>query len=202
MTAQRAPKPESSPPDAVSGRERVVRAAYRLFSHRGVRAVGVDTVINEAKVAKMTLYRNFGSKDDLILAFLRRREELWTEGWLRAEVTARAEAPAARLLAVFALFDEWFRTPEFEGCPFVTTMLEISDRSSPVRQASVAHLESIRGFLVELAAEAGIDGADAFARQWHILMKGSIVAAAEGDLDAARRAGELGRLLLADRGLA
>ena len=67
-----------------SGRERISRAAYELFSREGVRAVGVDAVIARAGTAKMTLYRNFSSKDDLIIEFLRRREELWTRDWLRA----------------------------------------------------------------------------------------------------------------------
>ena len=67
-------------PDTESGRERVVRAAYDLFSRQGTRAVGVDAVIGAARVAKMTLYRNFASKDDLILAYLERREQLWTHG--------------------------------------------------------------------------------------------------------------------------
>jgi AcrR family transcriptional regulator len=189
------------PGDVVSGRERVERAAYDLFSRRGVRAVGVDTVISEANVAKMTLYRNFSSKDELILAFLRRREEIWTKGWLRAEVTRRATTPKQRLLAVFEIFDEWFNEPAFEGCVFVTTMLEFADQASPVRKASVAHLAEIREFLRELAASAGVADPDGFARQWHILMKGSIIAAGEGDTDAANRARELGLLLLRERGL-
>ncbi|MGQ0777227.1 MAG: TetR/AcrR family transcriptional regulator [Pseudonocardiales bacterium] len=70
---------------AQSGRERVLGAAYNLFSCQGTRAVGVDAVIGEAGVAKMTLYRNFASKNDLILAFLERRENLWTHGWVQAE---------------------------------------------------------------------------------------------------------------------
>jgi AcrR family transcriptional regulator len=186
---------------APSGRERVERAAYELFSRRGIRAVGVDTVISEANVAKMTLYRNFDSKDDLILAFLRRREVLWTTGWVRAEATRRGNTPRERLLAIFEIFDEWFREPDFEGCAFITTMLEFADRSSPVRQASVAHLAEIRAFLRELATDAGAPDPDAFARQWHILMKGSIIAAGEGDTEAALRARELGLLLLRERGL-
>jgi AcrR family transcriptional regulator len=193
---------EPVPGAAASGRERVERAAYDLFSRRGVRAVGVDTVISEANVAKMTLYRNFDSKDDLILAFLRRREELWTNGWVRAESTRRGSTPTERLLAIFEIFDEWFHEPDFEGCAFITTMLEFSDRDSPVRQASVAHLAGIRGFLRELATEAGAPDPDSFARQWHILMKGSIIAAGEGDTEAAMRARELGQLLLRERGLA
>ena len=82
---------DRSPDDAQdSGRERVSRAAYELFSRDGVRSVGVDAVIARAGTAKMTLYRNFPSKDDLILDFLHRREEFWTLGWLEAE------RPAAR----------------------------------------------------------------------------------------------------------
>ena len=70
-----------------------------------------------------------------------------------------------------------------------------------MRTAAVRHLAAIRAFLADLAAAAGVTDADAFARQWHILMKGSIVAAAEGDVQAAARAQELGALLLAARGV-
>lgn len=179
-----------------SGRERVEHAAYELFSRRGVRGVGVDTVISEANVAKMTLYRNFGSKDDLVLAFLRRREELWTRGWLCAEARRRGGTPARQLLAIFEMFDEWFRAPDFEGCVFLTTMLEHPDRDSPVRQASIAHLAEIRLFLHQLATEAGAADPEGFARQWQLLMEGAIVAAVQGDHGAARSAGELAELLL------
>ncbi|HET9256695.1 MAG TPA: TetR/AcrR family transcriptional regulator [Pseudonocardiaceae bacterium] len=188
--------------DAETGRERVMRAAYDLFSRHGTRTVGVDAVIGEAGVAKMTLYRNFASKDDLILAFLERREVLWTHGWVRAESQRRAETPAQRLLAIFELFGEWFARPDFEGCSFVTTLLEVADRDNPVRQASVAHLANIRRYLCELAEQAGISDPGSFARQWHILMKGSIIAAAEGDTHAAARARELGILLLKEHGIA
>lgn len=179
-----------------------MRAAYTLFSRKGTRAVGVDAVIGEAGVAKMTLYRNFASKNDLIIAFLERRESLWTHGWVQAESWRRGGSPAQRLLAIFEIFGEWFARPDFEGCPFVTTMLEVTDPESPVRQASVQHLANIRSYLCDLAAAAGVAQPDPFARQWHILMKGSIIAAAEGDTDAAARARELGVLLLAHHGIA
>jgi AcrR family transcriptional regulator len=162
----------------------------------------VDAVISEAGVAKMTLYRNFASKDDLILAFLERRETLWTVGWVRAESQRRGDTPVQRLLAIFEIFGEWFARPDFEGCSFITTLLEVTNRDSAVRQASVLHLANIRGYLCELAAEAGVADPDAFARQWHILMKGSIIAGAEGDTEAAARARELGILLLNKHGLA
>jgi AcrR family transcriptional regulator len=179
-------------------RERLLQAAYELFSQRGVRAVGVDEIVAAAGVARMTLYRHFGSKDELVLAFLDRREQRWSEGWLRREVEASSPDPAARLLAVFDVFDGWFREPEFEGCSFINVMLETAGSGSSAHAASVASLANIRAFLEEIAAEAGIADPAGFARKWHILMKGAIVAAGEGDPDAARRAQEVGRLLLAD----
>jgi AcrR family transcriptional regulator len=182
-----------------SGRERLSRAAYELFSRNGVRAVGVDAVIAQAGAAKMTLYRNFPSKDDLILDFLRRREQLWTRDWLEAETQRLGQAPREQLLAIFDVFGEWFGRPDFEGCSFLTTMIEVNDPGSAVHQAAVAHLVTIRGFIERLAAAAGIADTDAFARQWHILMKGAIMAAHEGDREAAGRARELGELLLRER---
>jgi AcrR family transcriptional regulator len=184
-----------------SGRERISQAAYELFSRDGTQSVGIDAVIAHAGAAKMTLYRNFRSKDELILDFLRRREQLWTRDWLQAEAQKRGHTPQARLLAIFEVFGEWFADPDFDGCAFLTTMIEIKDPESPVRQASVQHLANIREFIKALAAEAGIVDTDAFARQWHILMKGSIMAAHEGDLAAARRARGLGVLLLRSHGL-
>ena len=182
-----------------SARERILDTAYDLFSRHGTRAVGVDRIIAECGIAKMTLYRNFPSKDDLILAFLERRDELWTRAWLEAEAQRRGSTPAERLLAIFDTFAGWFAQEGFEGCSFINVMLEIDDVSNPVRQATVRHLADIRTFVAGLAEEAGIQDPDGFARQWHILMKGSIVAAAEGDVEAAARAQELGALLLAAR---
>ena len=182
-------------------RQRILDTAYDLFSRHGVRAVGVDRIVAESGVAKMSLYRHFPSKDALVLSFLQEREQRWTKDWLGAEVEARAAAPAQRMLAIFDVFGEWFALPDFEGCSFINVMLELTDRQDPGRVASVKHLSVIREFLSALAAEAGIEEAEPFARQWHILMKGSIVAAAEGDALAAQRAQEMGRLLLASHGL-
>jgi AcrR family transcriptional regulator len=183
----------------MDGRERILETAYELFSKHGTRAVGVDRIIAEAGTAKMTLYRNFASKDELIVAFLAVREERWTRGWLQAEVERRAQDPADRLLAIFDVFGEWFGAPDFEGCSFINVMLELTDRDDPARVASVRHLSVIREFLAELAEAAGVVDPEAFAHQWHILMKGSIIAAAEGDTQAAVRAQELGALLLRSR---
>lgn len=179
-------------------RERILETAYELFSRNGIRAVGVDRVIAESGVAKMTLYRHFGSKDELVLEFLRRREQRWTQEWLQAEVERRTDDPAERLLAIFDVFDAWFRTEDFEGCAFINVLLELADRTSSVRKATIVHLATIRSFLQGLASGAGVADPEDFARSWHILMKGSIVAAGEGDHEAARRAQAIGKLLLAD----
>ena len=183
------------------GRERILETAYRLFSRHGTRAVGVDRIIAESGVAKMTLYRNFASKDELILAFLERRCERWTRAWLQATVQTQGTTPAERLLAIFDVFGEWFVREDFEGCSFINVMLEVEDRDHPVRRASVQQLSEIRDFIIALAQQVGIADADHFARQWHILMKGCIVAAGEGDVQAAARARELGSLLLAHHGV-
>src|SRR5258708_23843023 len=198
MHARRTAKLASHLP---SPRERIDRTTYELFSRHGIHAVGVDTISARSGVAKMTLYRHYPSKDDLALAFLRRREESWTRGWLQRDVERRARTPGERLLAVFDVFDKWFRRSDFEGWSFAKVLLEHGDRGHPVRKAAEAHIETIRAFLRRLAADAGVRDVDVFARQLQMVMMGSIVAAYAGDRDAARRAKEIGLLLLAREGI-
>jgi len=185
----------------VGARERILDTAYDLFSRHGVRAVGVDRIVAQSGVAKMSLYRHFPSKEALVLTFLAEREQRWSNDWLAAEVMGRADSPAERLLAIFDVFGEWFRLNDFEGCSFINVLLEHDDRESDVRHASIGHLRNIRSFVSGLAADAGAPDPDGLAHQWHILMKGSIVAAGEGDHRAAERAQDMGRLLLADAGI-
>jgi AcrR family transcriptional regulator len=177
-------------------RERLVTAAYELFSQRGVQAVGIDAIIERSGVARQTMYRHFASKQELVLAFLERREQLWTRDWLEAEVARRASDPRERLLAIFDVFDQWFRASDFEGCSFINVLLEHPSPGHPVHRAAAAYLAGIRHFLEDVARQAGIPDAQSFAREWHILMKGSIVAAGEGDLEAAMRAKKVAALLL------
>ena len=184
-----------------SARERILETAYELFSRHGIRSVGVDRIIAESGVAKMSLYRHFPSKDDLVLAFLAQREERWTKDWLKAEVERREDTGAGRLLAIFDVFGEWFQQDDFEGCSFINVLLEFDQSGHPIRVSCVEHLSAIRGYVAEFAAQAGAEDPDALARQWHILMKGSIVSAGEGDRQAAARARALGELLLASEGL-
>jgi len=179
-------------------KERILAAAYDLFSRHGIRAVGIDAIIEKSGVARMTLYRHFICKEQLVLAFLEQRALAWSAGWLQAEVERRAQTPRERLLAIFDVLGDWFRGEGFEGCTFINVMLEIRDRDDKIRRATVDCLGKIREFLARLAGEAGIADRDGFARKWHILMKGSIVAAAEGDRNAGARARDIGALVLAD----
>lgn len=178
-----------------TGRDRVLEAAYDLFSSRGIRDVGVDEIIERAGVAKATLYNHFRSKDDLVLAFLERREQRWTTEWVEAEARRRGSSPEEQLLAIFDVFGEWFRRDDFEGCSFINVLLEMG-AAHPVGKASAKYLENIRTVVARLASEAGLRDPDRFARSWHILMKGSIVQAAEGDVDAAKTAQDLARVLI------
>jgi AcrR family transcriptional regulator len=176
-------------------RQRIVQSAYELFARRGIRGVGIDEVIERAAVAKATLYRHFASKEELALAFLERREELWTHGFVEAGARSRGATPDEQLLAIFDVFDGWFREEDFEACSFINVLLELGPRHA-VGKASIDYLENIRGIVRSLAEEADLRDVESFARSWHILMKGSIISATEGDVDAAKRAQKMAALLI------
>lgn len=178
-----------------SPRDRVLDAAYELFSQRGIRGVGVNEVTERAGVATATLYRHFPSKDHLVLAFLEMREQRWTHDLVEAEARKRGSDPEGSLLAIFDVFDEWFRREDFEACSFTNVVLELGSQH-PAGDASVEHLHHIRAIVQRFADEAGLRDTESFACSWHILMSGSIVSAAEGDLEAARRGKSMARLLI------
>ena len=177
-------------------RDRILDVAYDMFCRHGIRAVGVDTVVERSAVAKMSLYRHYPSKESLVLAVMRQREQIWTRDWLQAQALARGTTPREQLLAIFDVFDGWFRKKTFEGCLFINVLLEIDDRHDPLHIAARGHLANIRAFIAELARDAGIVDPEELAHTWHILMKGSIVAAAEGDRKAALRARQVAVLIL------
>jgi AcrR family transcriptional regulator len=181
-------------------REDVLDAAYELFNQKGIRAIGVDAIIARAGVAKATFYHHFPSKDDLVIAFLQRREQLWTREWFEAEVNKRGATPQERLLAIFDVFDEWFQRDDFEGCPFLRTLFETFDAYQPqensVAAAARLHLASIRDIVQHYAEDAGVPQPAELAHKWQMLMAGSIVFAGYGDRSSARIAREAGALVL------
>ena len=176
--------------------ERLLETAYELFSARGVRDVGVDELVERAGVAKATLYRHFASKDELILAFLQLREERWTVGWLEDSVRARGVTAEEQLLVVFDLFEEWFRDPQFAGCPFIKVLLEMG-AGHPAGAACIEHLETVRDFLTKLATEAGCfrDPAE-LALSLQLLFCGSIIHASAGFPGSAQRAKTMANAVL------
>jgi AcrR family transcriptional regulator len=179
-----------------SARERILDTAYDLFSRNGVRAVGVDRIVEEAGVAKMSLYRHFPSKEHLALAFLELREQRFTRDWLELEVERRGGSPRDRVLAVFDLFDEWFQERDFHGCPFISTMLEFAGNGDQLELASVRHLETIRAMFARLARDADVADPDDVALKLQTLAMGSVVSARRGDLEAARRVRPLAEFVL------
>jgi AcrR family transcriptional regulator len=176
-------------------RERILESAYELFSRRGMRGVGVDEVIAHAGVAKATLYAHFPSKDDLALAFLEQREQRWSVAFVQTEALRRGTTAEEQLLAIFDVFDEWFRREDFEGCSFIKLLLEMGADHTAGR-ASVRYLDNIRSMVRGLAEEVGLRDSEAFARSMQLLMEGSIVAAAAGDADAAQRGKAMARGLI------
>jgi AcrR family transcriptional regulator len=179
----------------VRPRERLINAAYDLFSRDGVSQVGIDTILAKSRCAKASLYSNFKTKVELAIAFLDKREAVWTRGWLESEIKRRAKTPEGRLLAIFDVFDGWFHKKSFEGCSFINVLLE-SREGSPVREAAAIHLAKIRAIVRDLAEEANLREPERFAQAWHMLMKGSIVSAGEGNRNAARDAKYAAQLVL------
>jgi AcrR family transcriptional regulator len=181
---------------APSAHERLLNAAYELFSKRGIRAVGTDEVIERAGVAKATLYRHFATKNDLVLAVLQRREELWTHGLIEAQSAQRGSTPEDQLLAIFDVMHDWFQLRDgYEGCSFINVLLELGV-DHPAGQACVAHIDHVRDIVRSRAVAAGLTDVEDFASSWHILMKGAIILAAVGDLNAALRAQRMARSLI------
>jgi AcrR family transcriptional regulator len=180
----------------VAARERILSIAYALFTRRGIRAVGIDEVIGRSGVAKATMYRHFPSKNDLVLAVLARREQLWTLDLVEQQSRLRGNTPEEQLLAIFDVLHDWFQKREdFDGCSFIRVLIELG-ASHPAGQASIQYLDNIRSIVRQRAETAGLRDPDSFARSWHILMKGSIISAAEGDLEAAHRAQDMARTLI------
>jgi AcrR family transcriptional regulator len=181
---------------AKSARERLLTAAYELFSRRGIRAVGTDEVIVRAGVARATLYRHFATKDDLVLAVLQRREEVWTHGLIEDQSRQRADTPEEQLLAIFDVMHDWFQARDgYEGCSFINVLLELGP-DHPAGRASIAHIDHVRDIVRHRALAAGLTDIEDFASSWHILMKGAIIMAAVGDLDAGLRARKMARVLI------
>ncbi|MCU1441654.1 MAG: TetR family transcriptional regulator [Rhodoglobus sp.] len=177
-------------------RDRIIDAAYPLFAQRGIRDVSLLEIQFAAGVTDEQLSREFENRDELAAVFLERREQQWTHDIVEAGARSRGATPDARLLAIFEVFHDWFQRDDYEACSFINVLLEMG-REHPLGIASAKYLVNIRDLVARLANEAGLLDPDEFALSFHILMKGSIINAVEGDSSAAIRAKEMARDLVA-----
>ena len=179
-------------------RQRILETADRLFYREGVRAVGIDRIIAEAGVAKMTLYAHFPSKDDLILAVLKHREEASLE-FFRSAMERHGRKAKTPLRAFFAALKEWFETPGFRGCAFQNAAVELADPAHPgtgfVRGNKERFGEFLRGLVEEAVGKSAAKVAPAVA----LLVEGAIVTAViQGTPDAADVARDAALKLVAE----
>lgn len=183
--------------DDEAARERALDAAERLFYARGVQAVGMDDVRGDSGVSLKRLYRLLPAKEQLVVAYLERRDVRW-RGRL-AEYVDRHGEPGPRILAVFDWLGQWFAEPGFRGCAWINAYGELGATSAPVTDRVRAHKEAFRAFLDRLATEAGLP--TAVGGQLFLLAEGAMVSAGvSGGTEPARQAREAARILLAAAG--
>jgi AcrR family transcriptional regulator len=177
----------------VPARERILETALRLFYAHGTRAVGIDRIIAESGVAKMSFYHHFPSKADLIAEFLDERHARWIR-WFTARLEARRPKPGRNLAAVADVLREWFEATDFHGCAFINILAE-TDRSS-VRERTIArrHKEELLDILVGLARKDGAARPAETGRLALMVVEGAIVRA-EMTGEGAKVAADARRLL-------
>ena len=182
--------------DLAPPRERILNVADELFYAQGINVVGVDTIVARSGAAKTTLYSNFGSKNELVAAYLRKRSETWRV-YLADQLAKRSRSPKQRLLAVFDVLAEAVADPSFRGCPFINATAELADPSRTGREVVAEHRNWIHAFLTNLADEAGLKQASERAAELQMLYDSALVSAqAEGGPQSARRARRLAQLIL------
>ena len=157
-----------------SARDRILETAARLFYQDGFRATGIDKIIAESGVAKMSLYRHFASKNELIAAFLDRRHEFWMR-WFVEEVEARFDQCAGLSVLAEAL-GEWFGQEDFRGCAFINVVAEAGSTGDPghLLQA-ISHKHSLEQYIYELAGRLGLQSPATVAADAMICVEGMIV---------------------------
>ena len=171
-----------------------------LFYANGIKAVGVDMLVERSGVAKASFYRHFHSKGELVLAYLARRHGAWL-AWLGEEVDSRARRGQNRLLTVFDVLADQFADPEYRGCAVINAVAEMGPESPEVCRQAHTHKAELRAYLAGLASDAGLRQPDALARQWVLLVDGAMVAAQVAHDPAPARSARLaGEALLGSNG--
>jgi AcrR family transcriptional regulator len=190
-------KPTSDDARKPPARERILDAASELFNTYGVNSVGIDAIIEHAGVAKMSLYKHFDSKDDLVAAFLEHTDDQWF-AWLKGAVDRLAPTPKDRPLAIFDALHEWFESPGFRGCPFLNTQAELADGAHPAREACENHADRLRAFIEQTLRAAQVPSAHTLADDLLLLAEGAVtLAVVTGEPEPAKRAKRLARAVIA-----
>src|SRR5688500_15624515 len=153
---------------SIDARARILDTAVRLFYARGLRAVGVDTIIAESGVAKATFYKHFPAKDDLVVAYLDRVDEVWS-GQLHAAAATAGPAPADQLVGLFDALGSACRREGYRGCGFINAAAE-SVPGTEAHQRTVAHKQQVREWMAGLAKDAGATQPEQLARALSLLL--------------------------------
>jgi len=184
MATTKAPGGAAAEP--VDVRQRILDTASRLFYERGVRAVGVDLVVDDSGVAKTSLYRHFRTTDDLIVAFLQREDaEFWAQ-W--DEVAARhADDPVAEIEAHMRWIGKRLGRANYRGCPQINVAAEFAEAGHPSRAVSREHMQAMRKRLADTARKLGAARPGELAAQLGVLVNGAFVSASMLSPDEATR---------------
>ena len=157
-----------------SKRDELVEAAMKVFYRNGFHNSGLDLIQRESGISRMTLYNHFKSKDELIVAALRRRDEIFRNQLMKF-VDAKSQEPIGRILAVFDYHEDWFNQDAFQGCMFINASAEFCDPDCPARRVAAEHKLDIVRYLAELCTQAQLNDATELAQQINLLIEGSIV---------------------------
>ena len=175
--------------------QHLLTVASALFYERGIRAAGVNLIAARAGVTKMTLYAHFGSKDGLVAAHLRARDDRWRDE-LQSRLAATS-SPREQLLAIADAYRSWAEADAFRGCGFVNAAAELTDPDHPGRTVIAEHKRSVRDRLETIAQDAGCAEPADVAEEWFILLEGAtITASIRGDAAPLHRARAMALRLL------
>ncbi|SFU49517.1 transcriptional regulator, TetR family [Polaromonas sp. YR568] len=164
--------PEAGNPGSV--RDRILDTAAELFYTEGVRAVGVDLVVEHSGVAKTSLYRHFSTKDDLVAAFLERDDRAYWKSW--GEITAKfKDDPGAELQAHVRWIAQYIARPSFRGCPFINVLTEFPEAGHPARVVALGHKTELRRRVLGLTKAMGVAKPAPMADQLVLLIDGAYV---------------------------
>jgi AcrR family transcriptional regulator len=178
-------------------RQRILETASEMFYRDGIRAVGIDAVIERSGVAKMSLYRNFPSKDALVRAWLEDRNEFFWRRWDKVEAS-RAGDPRGQIEAILDMVAENASHQKWRGCPFLNTGTEFPEPDHPARAVILANKRAVRHRLRSLASAAGARDPDLLAQQLQLLIDGAYaIGQSLGPDGPARSVASAGRALIA-----